>query len=411
MSDIRRTATDLLYALLHEDTHHGLPPARTPDHVAAHAMVLTAVRHLGQIDTVLASAMSKPLAASKAWVQCALRIGVAQQAFMRTADHAAIHETVATVRRSKFKALAPMVNAVLRAVPLEHVVRVSPVKNLPEWLRVRWEETYGKETTRAICDVAQHVPSTDICWRGDAAPSEIIGDGFAPNMLRLNGDGVWHKTEAFARGALYAQDIAASLPVRMLGDLRGARVLEIGAAPGGKTAQLCDAGAQVVALDKSPARLVRFQENMVRLKIDPHVHVVDVFEFAPIETLDAIVLDAPCSATGTWRKHPEVVHRAQPETIAELAALQARMLQHVWPWLKPGGRLLYCVCSLEPEEGETQMAAFLQQQPAAQVITPAPLPVWAQGAITPENYLRTHPAMLADRGGMDGFFACVLQKR
>lgn len=344
------------------------------------AMVLNTLRHVGQIDVLLARQMEKPLAPSKHWLLCALRLGVAQLICMQIAPHAAIGETVQAVRESKHKALAGLVNAVLHNIAPESALPAVET-NLPQWLWARWGEWYGKPRTAQYCALASVQPPIDILYR----------DG---TQKRVSADTEVTKLDGYDAGSWMVQDAAASQCVQLLPeDLRGKTVLEIGAAPGGKTAQLCWRGAEVTALDRSAKRMERLQENMQRLQLNPTCVVADALEYTPDKQFDIVVLDAPCSATGTWRRHPEVVHLLTPPQLDELVGLQKNILARAWQWVKPGGQLLYMVCSLEQEEGEAQIAQFLQEYKNAS----------PQGAA-----LRTHPADRAEDGGMDGFYAALL---
>jgi 16S rRNA (cytosine967-C5)-methyltransferase len=370
----------------------------------ADAMVKAALRHLGQLDLLIAARLKKPLGRKLLPVQSALRIGAAQLLLLRVPDHAAIGETVAAVKAGKFRPYAGLVNAVLRALVGAELPPAST--NLPQWLRARWAPYYPVEE---ICSIAAELPPLDIVRRDGT--TERFAHPY-PAVDSLPG---------YAEGAFWVQDKAAQIPVTMLGDVRGKRILEIGAAPGGKTAQLVAAGAYVTALDRSAARMAVLRANMARLKMQVEEVVADAREYVPAQTYDVVVLDAPCSATGTWRRHPELVHITTLADIAELAALQAQMLARAWGWVKPGGRLLYIVCSLEREEGEDQIARFLAAHKEAKITSPVP-GVITKNLIHPyppagaeegwsEGVLRTHPAIQAELGGMDGFFAAILSKK
>ena len=205
--------------------------------------------------------------------------------------------------------------------------------------------------------------------------------------------------EGFDAGAWWVQDFAASLPARLLGPGAGRRVLDLCAAPGGKTLQLAAAGWQVTAVERSAKRAERIDQNLARLNLSAEVVIADALQWQPAEPFDAVLLDAPCTATGTARRHPDVLHRIGPRQIAEMAELQAALLAHAASWIKPGGQLVYAVCSLEPEEGEAQ----------AQQVGLAPDPIRADelpAGLSPADHgwLRTDPGMLADAGGLDGFF-------
>ena len=417
MSRARTIAIDALTTILSEGRMaEEVLPATTAslgeaDARLVEAMVKSALRHLGQLDAVIAARLKKPLGQKLLGVQCALRIGAAQLLLLRVPDHAAIAETVAAVKSGKFKPYARLVNAVLRQITGASLPPATA--NLPPWFWDRWKPYYP---AAAICRVAAEMPPLDIVWRDGT--SERFPHPY-PAIESLPG---------YEAGEFWVQDKAAQIPVTMLGDIRGKRVLEIGAAPGGKTAQLVAAGAHVTALDRSAARMAVLRANMARLKMQVEEIVADMLEYVPSTTYDGVVLDAPCSATGTWRRHPEVLRIVTPDDINELAALQHQMLERAWGWVAPGGRLLYIVCSLEREEGEDQIAAFLVAHPEAKIASPVPSEI-TKNMIHPhpsagagpslsliegegwgEGVLRTHPAMSAESGGMDGFFAAVLEK-
>lgn len=368
-------------------------------------LLLDTLRHVGQIDALLKPYLEKPLPPKRNTVMHAVRLGVAQLLLLDTPSHAAVNETTALIKGGKHDGLSGLVNAVLKRIAADRPALPDCRYNLPTWLEKRWKEFYGKTVTDTICRVANARPPLDL---NTAKKQFAIGARLDETIWRMPAD---HppvpEIEGYASGAFFVQDIAASFPVRMLGDVKGERVLDIGAAPGGKTAQLARAGAQVTALDKSERRMQRLQENMQRLQLTVETVVADALEYAPASPFDTVVLDAPCSATGTWRRHPEVVQITTPTDIAELAAAQRVLLQRAWGWVKPGGRLLYCVCSLEREEGEDQAAWFLSQQADAQL---APAQIDLPG-LHADGTLRTTPALLAEHGGMDGFFAAVFRKQ
>lgn len=366
-----------------------LPPMDDALRAQVRQLLLATLRHLGQIDALLKPLLEKPIAAKHRPVMDALRLGAAELLVLNTPAHAAVNETVAMVKASKHTALAGMVNAILKKLqaPLPDCRH-----NLPAWLEKRWKTQYGKTVCDTICTVASARPPLDLNTRQSFDRGTRLDEAIwrmeydHPPVPQLAG---------YDAGAFFVQDIAASQPVRMLHGLEGKRVLDIGAAPGGKTAQLAQAGAHVTALDKSAHRMQRLRANMVRLNLTVETVVADAMEYEPAALFDIVVLDAPCSATGTWRRHPEVVHITTPEDIAELSATQRALLVKAWGWLKPGGVLLYCVCSLEREESEDQLAWFTRQH--------------ADAAL--EGQLRTTPAERADQGGMDGFFAMTWRKK
>lgn len=372
-----------------QTVEEALPPLEDELRNQVRQLLMATLRHLGQIDALLKPLIEKPLGGKHRPVMDALRLGVAKLVVLHVPAYAAVNETVAMVKASKHVALAGMVNAILKRIdgPLPDCRH-----NLPGWLEKRWKAQYGKAISDTICKVAAERPPLDINSRQPYS----LGVQLDADIWRLPPQ---HppvpELDGYEQGAFFVQDVAASFPVRLLENLGGKRVLDIGAAPGGKTAQLARAGANVTALDKSANRMQRLAQNMQRLKLQVETIVADAMDYSPNEPFDIVVLDAPCSATGTWRRHPEVVHITTPDDIAELAATQRAILEKAWGWLKPGGKLLYCVCSLEREEGEDQRDAFLTAHPDAQLLAER----------------RTTPAELAEQGGMDGFFAAVFEKR
>ncbi len=409
----RAQAHDLLYDVLGDGWSLDEAVARIPlmgavaDQRFAMLLVLTTLQHLGQLDAVLAPYLEKPLPKKRLAITNALRLGAAQLLLLDTPAHAAVNETVALVKQGKDAGLAGLVNAVLQKIGREKPMLPAPMENLPPWLRTRWEKTYGVDAVATMAAITATRASLDIhsamdlagAIRLDAQIQRFIGDH--PPIEQLVG---------YDTGAFFVQDIAASYPVRLLGDVREQQALDVCAAPGGKTMQLIQAGAFVTALDRSAPRMKRVKENLKRMKMQANTIVADAFAWQPSRAYDAILLDAPCSATGTWRRHPEVVQLVTPETIRELVILQRKLLLHAWQWLKPGGRMVYCVCSLEPEEGEQQVPWFMGEARDAAVVAVDSLHEIPTLAITPEGYLRTRPDILAEQGGMDGFFAVSFTK-
>lgn len=368
-------------------------------------LVLTTLRHLGQLDALVKKYLEKPLPDKRVSAQNALRLGVAQLLLMHTPAHAAIHETVELVKQGPDKGLSGLVNAVLQNISREQPAMPHPAHNIPQWLQHRWEHSYGKPTMKAIADVAAMRPPLDVCTRGNFAQGERLD----AQVWRLPSDHeAVQELEGYGEGNFWVQDIAATYPARLLGEVKGLHVLDIGAAPGGKTAQLAKAGARITAVDKSAARMETLNENMARLKLEVMPVVADALQWNPAHAFDAVLLDAPCSATGTWRRHPEVLQVTTQHDIAELARLQRDLLKRAWSWVKPGGTLVYCTCSLEPEEGEHQASWFAEHHPDATLAKPtAELP---PEAITTEGFVRTRPDMLQEKGGIDGFFAAAFRK-
>jgi 16S rRNA (cytosine967-C5)-methyltransferase len=309
----------------------------------------------------------------------------------------------ATTRR------AGLVNAVLR-----NVLRASPVwddlpmPELPKWLRKPLVATYGKASVAAMEAVHAKAPPLDLTCKADS--TEVPqGDVLPTGSIRLVAEGQISAMTGYAEGAWWVQDAAAALPARMLGVAQGDRVLDLCAAPGGKTLQLADTGADVTALDISDRRMARLRENLARTGLVAHIVVADAHDWQPDAQFDAILLDAPCSATGTLRRHPDLPFAKGADDIPPLVALQQRLLDRALDLLRPGGRLVYCTCSLLPEEGELQLSQALSRHPGLSVI-PAEFPGLEPEWIDAQGGLRLRPDFWADRGGMDGFYAAHLQK-
>lgn len=371
-------------------------------------LVLTVLQHLGQLDAVIAPYLDKKLPPKRLAVTNALRLGAVQLLLLDTPAHAAVNETVALMKTGKDAAFAGLVNAVLQKIGREKPVLPHPINNLPDNLRIRWQQDYGTEVVAKMAEVASNRAPLDI-----QSTLELEGaTRIDAQMVRFAGSHLpVEQLAGYDAGAFFVQDVAASYPVRLLGDVKDHQVLDICAAPGGKTMQLIQAGAFVTAIDKSPARMRKVKENLKRMNMQANTIVADAFAWQPSRAYDAILLDAPCTATGTWRRHPEVVQLVSEADIAEMVALQRALLLRAWDWLKVGGKLVYCVCSLEAEEGEQQAAWFAEQRADAimtNVDNNSGIPA---ECITTEGYLRTTPALMASQGGMDGFFGVVFTKR
>ncbi|MSP47998.1 MAG: MFS transporter [Alphaproteobacteria bacterium] len=390
----------------------GLDGLDARDRAFARLLVATALRRLGQLDELIAQFVEKPLPEKSAPVTDALRLGLAQLFILGTADHAAVDSSVRLLD-GRFDGLKGLVNAVLRRAIREGATRVKAQDaarlSTPDWLWESWSRAYGPEATRAIAEMHLAEPPLDLSIRADAklwAPrleAEILPTGTLRRASAIVGE-----IPGYADGAWWVQDAAAALPVRLLGDVAGCRVADLCAAPGGKTLQLAVAGARVVAVDRSARRLERVRENLQRVRCEAELVVADAAVWQPTQPPEAILLDAPCSATGTLRRHPDVAHLKSPADVQRLSALQDRLLDHTVGLLPPGGLLVYCVCSLEPEEGPERIARLLG--------TGAPVePVPVTSAEVPaemvrDGFLRTLPCHWKDRGGMDGFFAARLRR-
>ncbi|PLX36569.1 MAG: MFS transporter [Hyphomicrobiales bacterium] len=425
--DIIEAVTDrghLLDTELDPETGHaGYRAVIAKDRALVRAMVTLTLRRLGQIDDALSRLIDKPLPKKAARVRHVLRVAAAQILFMDVADHAAVDLAVAvTAGDGRIAGWKGLVNGVARNLVRQReeiLADQDDVRlNTADWLWARWTAAYGEETVRRFAAMHMLEPSLDISVKSDPASwAERLNATVLPTgSLRLIPKGLVEHIDGYGEGAWWVQDAAAALPARLLGDVSGLRVADLCAAPGGKTAQLASAGADVTAVDISKPRAERLRANLKRLGLKANVVIADLLDWQPDEPFDAILLDAPCSSTGTIRRHPDVALRKTDTDIAALADLQQKILDRALTWLKPGGLLVYCTCSLEPEEGGDQIAALLARSDMAErvPITPDELGGLAE-LVTPEGDMRTLPHHLKledDRlSGLDGFFAARLRRR
>ena len=397
----------------------GLDALSPRDVAFARLLLLTTLRRLGQIDAFLAGLMDHPLPARRGPVQDVLRLGIAQLAFLETPAHAAVASTVALAQGPRLAPYRGLVNAVLRRASREHRAIAeldAPRLNTPDWLWRSWTQAYGDARCRAIAEAHLSEPPLDLSpltdteERDQALCAALAAERLPGGTLRLRGAGEVTRLAGYAAGEWWVQDAAAALPARLFGPVVGKQVLEIGAAPGGKTAQLAAAGARVTAVDRSAPRLARLRENLARLHLEAEIVEADALDWHPAEQAHLVLLDAPCTATGTIRRHPDIPHGRRPADVARLAELQGRLLACAAAMVAPGGLLVYASCSLQPEECERQVDAFLAAAPDF-----ARLPVrrgelaGVGEAITTAGDLRTLPCHWAKDGGMDGFYAARLR--
>jgi len=395
----------------------GLSRLESRDRAFVRLMVLTALRRHGQIDALLATFLKSPISDSAKGLTALLHLGIAQLSFLDVAPHAAVSTAVdiaKTLRPGKFSGL---VNAVLRRCVREGAALIAEqdaaVLNTPDWLMDSWVSVYGAETAHQIAAAHQIEAPLDITIRRDPAKwaDRLGGSVVGPASVRLVKSGAVEGLEGYRDGAWWVQDVAATLPVRLLGDVSDQRVLDMCAAPGGKTAQLITQGADVTALDQSQPRMKRLVENMQRLGMRPETHIVDALAFSSDERFDAVLLDAPCSATGTIRRHPDIPMKRTPDDGQSMSHHQAMLLRHAATLVKPGGTIIFATCSLQPEEGPGVVGRVLSE---ISTLQRAPLSSGEFGLnadwITPDGDLRTLPSHMAANGGMDGFFAARLTK-
>jgi 16S rRNA (cytosine967-C5)-methyltransferase len=392
------------------------------DRAFARLIATTALRHRGSLQAVLSTYFAKPLPERMGRLEEILLAAAAQLLLLGTPPHAAISLAVDQCRAdSAAKRFANLTNAVLRRLSESGQGRLADLDNValtfPDWLLSRWSDAYGPIAARQIARASLLEPALDLTVKSDPErwAAEIGAVVLPTGSLRCAQAGRVEDLPGYDDGTWWVQDAAAALPVKLLGEVAGLSVLDLCAAPGGKTAQLAAAGADVTAVDKSAGRLSRLTENLSRLRLTAKTVVSDALTFQSETPFDAILLDAPCTSTGTIRRHPDILYLKRPEDVAALAALQKRLLEHSAGLLKPGGVLVYCTCSLEPEEGEKQIAAFLDAHPE---FTRRPI-LLGENVIpmawrTADGDLRTLPSQLSELPegiqGLDGFFAASLLK-
>jgi len=379
----------------------GLPPA---DRARALRLAETTLRHIEPLDKLLDRHLRKspPLA-----VRNVLRLAVMERALGAPA-HGVVNAAVEIVRKSKRTAhLAGLVNAVLRALPEGDPLAGAQPQKLPRWLRQPLVHGWGREVVTAIEAVQATEPPLDLTLR----PSFPVPEGelLPTGSLRLREAGQVSALPGYDQGGWWVQDAAAAMPARLLDVKAGERVLDLCAAPGGKTLQLASTGAKVTALDISGPRMARVEANLKRTGLQATCVVADALQWQPDAPFDAILLDAPCSATGTIRRHPDLPFVKDGSEVHGLAALQSTLIDRALDWLKPGGRLVFATCSLLAEEGEDQLAAALARHPGL-VVERVALPGVDEGWWTDAGGLRLRPDYWADQGGMDGFFLARVRK-
>ena len=393
------------------------------DRALARAIVGASLRRKGQIDHVLDSFLERGLPARAGTLYPILLSGAAQLLFLNVPPHAAIDLAVRLAQWDpRAKRYDKLVNAVLRRVAEKGSGIAASADaariNTPDWLWKRWVRSWGEERTRAIAAAHLVEPPLDLTVKADPQGWADVLDGrvLPTGSVRLLPKGRIEDLQGFTEGAWWVQDAAASIPAQLLGDVAGKRVADLCAAPGGKTAQLAAAGATVTAVDSSGPRLARLNENLERLGLSANTIEANAADWQPTMRFDAVLLDPPCSATGTIRRHPDVPYLKSDADIAELAAHQSRLLDNALRLLEPGGTLVYATCSLEPEEGEAQVAALLARNDTVAIDPlrgdePFGDTDWAEAS----GILRTFPFQLQldtpAWSGLDGFFAARLIRR
>jgi 16S rRNA (cytosine967-C5)-methyltransferase len=428
----RRVATDILDSVLRRHrpldelldgrhAHPGLPALPDRDRALTRRLVATVLRRHGTLRWLLGEFLRSGFPDDAPRIEPILSLGAAQILWLDVPDHAAVDLSVRLSQADRRAArYVGLVNAVLRRVTQEGAQRLAGrdtvVLDTPEWLMARWVRSYGEETARAIAEANSHEPALDLTVKSDPESwaGRLRGRVLPTSTVRTVAHGPVSMLPGFVEGAWWVQDAAAALPARLLGDVAGRRVADICAAPGGKTAQLAFAGAQVTAVDRSDQRLARLRDNLTRLGLSADTVVADATEWQA-EPFDAVLVDAPCSSTGTIRRHPDIPWLKTEADVTALASLQRRLLGNAVGLVKPGGTLVYCTCSLEPDEGEQVVGELLAADSRVRRLPVQPDEVnGLEGFITPAGDLRTLPCHLPDAdsrfAGLDGFFAVRLQR-
>jgi 16S rRNA (cytosine967-C5)-methyltransferase len=377
---------------------------------------------LPRIDAAISRLLESPLPEGARALHHVLAIAAAQILYLDVPDHAAVDLAVEQSNQDpRNRRFAKLVNAVLRRLGREKdqiLAEIATIPVMPEWFLQRLEKAYGKERAQSISESQLEPAAIDLTVKADAQRwAERLG-GFAlpTGGVRLAAfEGSIPSLEGFSEGDWWVQDAAASIPAQLFGDLTGKRVADLCAAPGGKTAQLVLAGGDVTAVEQSENRIKRLRANLDRLGLKAETVASDLTKYAPAELFDAILLDAPCSSTGTTRRHPDVLWAKGPEDIAKLAALQERLLRHAITLLKPDGTIVFSNCSLDPAEGEDVVARVLSDTPSVEraAVDPERWP-GLEAAISALGEFRTTPDMLevpaGFAGGLDGFYAVVMRR-
>jgi 16S rRNA (cytosine967-C5)-methyltransferase len=410
----RRAALRLLDAVtrrgepLESALHAAAQGLSSSDRSLTHAIAADVLRWMSDLDLLIDSATPQVLPEdSKA--RMVLRLALVQLLRLETPPHAVIATALPLVDGGPRRLVHGVLGTLIRGE-----VSLPEIPTLPDEVSARWEEQWGGAMVEAAARaLAQRAPIdltlADANATDDVAQS-LGGTPLMPGHVRLSHESSVPDLPGFAEGGWWVQDIAASLPARLAGRGEGRTAIDLCAAPGGKTMQLAALGWKVTALDQSAKRLERLAANLGRSRLSADVVKGDALSWEPPEKADLILLDAPCSATGIFRRHPDVLHRAGPRLIDEMAKIQSAMLDRAADWVKAGGVLIYATCSLERAEGEDQIAAFLDRQPDYSVLPPTADELPEGLAASPEGWVRTLPSMLQDQGGLDGFFIARLRR-
>ena len=428
----RRVAADILEGVLRRNrpldeqlddrqANHGIGLLSDRDRALARNIVSTTLRRLGTLRHVLNGLLERGMPADAPRAEYAMLVGAAQILFLDVPDHAAVDLSVRIAQADRRAGhFSGLVNAVLRRVAAEGAQRVAELDtaklDTPAWLLERWIKIYGAEIAHEIARANSQEPALDLSIpeKTEDWATRLRGRVLPTGTVRMIAHGPVSLLPGFSEGAWWVQDAAAALPARLLGDVSGKRIADICAAPGGKTAQLAAAGAKVTAVDRSERRLLRVRENLARLHLEAECVAADATEWqtAPF---DGVLIDAPCSSTGTIRRHPDIAWLKNESDITALSDLQHRLLDRAADLVNPGGLIVYCTCSLEPDEGEKQIADYLARESRVRrrPISAGEIP-GLDGLLTPEGDLRSLPCHWPDSearmAGLDGFYAARLER-
>jgi len=427
----RRIAADILDGVLRRArpldeqldgraAHLGLAHLAERDRALVRRIVASVLRRLGSLRHSLAACLDRGVPRDAPRVETALLIGAAQILLLGGPAHAAVDLSVRLAQADRHAArYAGLINAVLRRIAREGAARFAALDlalDTPEWLMRRWTDAYGADTARAIAAANATEPALDLTVKQDAAEwaAKLRGRVLPTGSVRVVPHGPVPLMPGFAEGAWWVQDAAAALPARLLGDPNGRAIVDLCAAPGGKTLQLALAGARVTALDRSEPRLGRLRENLQRCGLAAEVVAADAAEWTG-GPFDGVLVDAPCSSTGTIRRHPDIAWLKRAADLTALTALQRRLIERAIGLTRPGGTIVFCTCSLEPEEGEQLVAALLADRPEVRRMPISPSEInGLDGLITPAGELRTLPCHWADPdprlSGLDGFYAARIER-
>lgn len=416
MTDFRDVALESLKNILNKKQDVFQMDETNEDNAFVMMLMLTALRKLVYIKSILKTLITKKISKQNVVGQCALVLGATELIYMKTPDYAVINSYVNLVKEKTDKYVAGFVNAVLRKIAKQKDIFISADKGdfFPQEFKALLKKSYSTKEIEKIERSSQNIPMLDVTCISEESAQKLGGKKLSLGSLRLEVKGKINELPDYDKGTWWVQDFSSALPVKMLEDIKGKKVLELCAAPGGKTAQLLTKGAKVTCLDVSANRLNILRENMNRLNLKPEKIICEDglrFLDETNEKYDIIVLDAPCSATGTLRRHPEIVHVKTKNDVMAQAKLQKEFLGKIDRALKVGGILLYCTCSLCKEEGEFQIKDFLENNENYKIVNlKNKMPKDLEKMVTKEGFIRVLPYYADSFGGADGFFIACLKK-